>query len=187
MHPTLETLVSQLQRITAAGGDPATIVAQVKPLVQGMARDLAWLAPAAYECDAEQGMGITIYHAAPDDSLIVETVAWLPGRHVAPHNHKTWGVVVGLDGAERNVGWRRRDDGATAGHADLVVDRETIVRRGDCIALMPEDIHSVHNDGRETSLSLHVYGRNLATVNRQQFDPEAKTVVPCPVRKRHNA
>jgi predicted metal-dependent enzyme (double-stranded beta helix superfamily) len=187
MHASLQTLIEQLKNITAEEREPAAIVARVKPLAQAMARDLDWLAPAAYECDAEQGMGITIYHLAPDESLLVETVAWAPGRHVAPHNHKTWGVVVGLDGAERNVGWRRRDDGSTPGQADLVVGRETIVRRGDCIALMPEDIHSVHNDGSETSISLHIYGRNLASQNRQQFDPEAKTVMACPVRTRKSA
>jgi predicted metal-dependent enzyme (double-stranded beta helix superfamily) len=187
MHANLQALIDDLQRITAEERDPAAIVARVKPLARAMAGNLDWLAPTAYVCDAEQGMGITIYHLAPDESLLVETVAWSPGRYVAPHNHKTWGVVVGLDGAERNVGWQRRDDGSTPGHAELVVERETVVRRGDCIALMPEDIHSVHNDGSETSISLHIYGRNLATQNRQQFDPATKTVMPCPIRKRHNA
>lgn len=187
MHPKMQSLVDGLKTVMREESDPAAIVARVRALATPMAADLAWLAPDAYECDAEQGMGISIYHAEPDNTLMVSTVAWLPGRAVAPHNHKTWGVVVGLDGEERNTGWRRRDDGSRPGHADLVMDRETVVRRGDCIGLLPEDIHGVSNDGAETSISLHIYGRNLASVNRQQFDPEAKTEMPCPQRKRKAA
>jgi len=39
-----------------------------------------------------------------------------------------------------------------------------------------EDIHSVDNGGGEVSYTLHVYGRNLETSGRRQYDPEAQTV-----------
>jgi predicted metal-dependent enzyme (double-stranded beta helix superfamily) len=153
-------------------------------LARDMAADTGWLEPAFYEAGEDQGFGISILHAEPGNGLFVETVSWLPGRGVAPHDHQTWGVVVGLDGSEANVTWRRLDDGTQAGYAEVEKAEEAMVEWGHVVTLLPHDIHSVHNDGADTSLSLHIYGRNLATVERSEFDPLAKTVRPCPKRQR---
>lgn len=177
-------LVADLKRIVASEADPRAVVEQVTPLAERLAADTSWVKPAYYECDADQGFGIHVLHEEPDNTLLVESIAWLPGRGVLPHDHQTWGVVVGIAGDERNVDWRRRDDGSQPGHADLEPRHEIVVGRGQVIAFMPDDIHSVHNDGVETTLSLHIYGKTLAFVDRSQFDPVAKTVVPCPKRIR---
>ena len=52
------------------------------------------------------------------------------------------------------------------------------------IRLLPDAIHSVRNEGSAPSLSLHIYGRNLATVARFEFNPVTKTQCPCPERSR---
>ena len=51
--------------------------------------------------------------------------------------------------------------------------------------LLPHEIHSVRNEGETTSLSLHIYGRNLGEVERNEFVPEENIVRPCPQRKRN--
>ena len=181
---SVAALVAGLQKIVDQDDDPRRIVDRVAPLARAMATDVDWIEAAFYEAGEDQGFGITILHAAPGDGLFVETVSWLPGRGVAPHDHQTWGVVVGLDGSEANISWRRLDDGSTPGHADVKKDAEVVIERGDVVALLPDDIHSVHNGGDRTSLSLHIYGRNLASVERSEFDPLAKTVRPCPQRQR---
>ena len=180
-------LVAQLRRITAATTDERKIIQQVTPYARRLAEDAGWVRPAFYACDADQGFGISILHEEPDHTLLVEAIAWLPGRGVAPHNHKTWGVVVGLDGDERNVNWQRRDDGTRPGYADLVVRNEVIVRRGDVLGFLPEDIHSVQNEGARPSLSLHMYGKSLAHIERSEFDPAQKIERLCPKRVRNRA
>lgn len=137
-----------------------------------------------YDCDEEQGFGINILHEEPDHTLLVEAIAWLPGRGVKPHDHQTWGVVVGLDGRETNVNWVRRDDGSRAGYADLVPGHEVEVGDGDVVAFLPDDIHSVRNDSDKPTLSLHIYGKSLAHIDRSEFDPEANVQRPCPKRVR---
>ena len=52
------------------------------------------------------------------------------------------------------------------------------------MALLPDDIHSVRNEGDTPSLSLHMYGKALAKVERSEFDPINKTQRPCPQRVR---
>lgn len=181
---SMPTLIAELQKIVSEDDDPRRIVDRVAPLARAMAADVDWIEPAFYEAGEDQGFGITILHAEPGGGLFVETVSWLSGRGVAPHDHQTWGVVVGLDGSEANVTWRRLDDGTKPGYADVEKDAEVVIERGDVVALLPDDIHSVHNGGDRTSLSLHIYGRNLAAVERSEFDPLAKTMRPCPQRRR---
>jgi predicted metal-dependent enzyme (double-stranded beta helix superfamily) len=177
-------LVRDLRRIVAKTTDDREIIKQVMPLARRIGAGPALRREEFYDCDPDQGFGINILHEEPDHSLLVEAIAWLPGRGVRPHNHKTWGVVVGLDGRETNVNWRRRDDGRRAGYADLVAHHEVVVAPGDVVAFLPEDIHSVRNDGETPTLSLHIYGKSLAHIDRSEFDPDAKVERPCPKRVR---
>ena len=177
-------LVAKLKGVMAAPGEPAEIAARVAALAQPLAEDTSWIEPRCFDGNEEQGFAVTILHEEPDHTLLVETVCWLPGRGVAPPDHQTWGVVIGLEGTERNVNWRRLDDGAREGYADLEVDQEIVVTRGDTVLLMPDDIHSVRNEGETPSLSLHIYGKSLAHVARSEFDPIAKTQRLCPQRVR---
>ena len=118
---------------------------------------------------------------------MVSTVCWLPGRGVPPHDHQTWGVVVGLDGTEHNFDWRRLDDGSKPGYAEIVKHADVLVGPGDAVTFMPDDIHSVSNSSQTPTLSLHIYGKSLTHVDRHEFNPAAKTVGPCPQRARNTA
>lgn len=182
----IEDFIRDLRDVTAATADAREIIQRVTPLARQLAEDTGWVKQSFYDCDADQGFGISILHEEPD-ALLVEAIAWLPGRGVMPHDHQTWGVVVGLDGDEKNVNWERRDDGSRPGFADLAVRNEVIVRRGDVLGFLPDDIHSVHNDGEKASLSLHIYGKSLAHIDRSEFDPEQKIQRPCPKRIRNRA
>jgi len=180
----ISNFVTELKTITAEEADPASVIERVKPLAAAMAEDTSWVKPEYYEADADQGFGITILNDGPNHELLVEVICWLPGLGVAPHDHQTWGVVVGIDGTEVNVDWDRRDDGSKPGFADLVKARETRVGNGDVCAFMPNDIHSVRNDEDKPSLSLHIYGVAPSSLDRSEFDPINKVQRPCPQRKR---
>lgn len=184
LHPAIADLVEQMKKAAAETDDPAAVVAAVAPVAKRLATDTSWLEPEFFECDAEQGMGITILSEEEDHSFMVETVAWLPGRGVAPHDHQTWGIVVGIEGTEMNVNWRRLDDGSKSGYAELEVSEELAIGNGDVVPLLPDDIHSVRNEGDTTSLSLHLYGKALSSVERYEYDPITKVQRICPQRKR---
>lgn len=180
-------LVRDLRGIVAATSDEREIVKRVMPLARRIGGGPDLRRKEFYDCDPEQGFAINILHEEPDHSLLVEAIVWLPGRGVKPHNHRTWGVVVGLDGLETNVNWQRRDDGSRPGYADLVARHEIAVGPGDVVAFLPDDIHSVRNDGATPTLSLHIYGKSLAHIDRSEFDPDAKVERPCPKRVRKHS
>ncbi|WP_169400814.1 cysteine dioxygenase family protein [Thalassobaculum salexigens] len=184
VHAMIETLVADIRRILREepAGD-AMLTALVERLAP-LAADTSWIDEDLYETDAAQGFGISILHEEPGDGFLLETVCWEPGRGVAPHDHQTWGVVMGLTGEEINVDWRRTDDGSAPGKAALEQAGETVVTGGVVKTFRPDDIHSIRNASQRPSLSLHLYGRSLAKTDRSEFNPLSGTVVPCPKRVR---
>jgi predicted metal-dependent enzyme (double-stranded beta helix superfamily) len=124
------------------------------------------------------GFGTTLLHVEADQSLFVVVDSWLPGRGVRPHDHDTWAVVVGVEGEERNLFWRRLDDASRPGHAELECCGEQRIGAGEVLLMPSGGIHSVINEGQSTSLSFHVYGRHLNHTRRRQFDPELKLELP---------
>ena len=95
-----------------------------------------------------------------------------PGNETKPHDHTTWAVVVAVDGEELNKVYAKRED-----RLDLV--REVVVKPGTGIALMPEDIHSIHTQGTRPTRHLHMYGLALEKLdNRMAYDPATGEAVP---------
>jgi len=180
----ISDFINDLRTATAGLRDPAAVIAGVKPALEKMASDTSWVKPEYYQCDEDQGFGITILNDGDVNTPFVEVICWLPGRGVAPHDHQTWGAVVGIDGVEVNVDWRRLDDKSKQGFADLEVSKETDVSNGVVVSFLPDDIHGVRNDGDVPSLSLHIYGAAPSSMDRSEFDPINKTEKPCPQRKR---
>ncbi len=172
----LTQFVADLQAIASETTDDMAIIGRVRPLAQRLAGQPDWLSRDHYACDSEQGNGLHLLHEEPDHRLAVFAVSWLPGRGTPPHDHGTWAVVAGVDGAERNVFWRCLDDGSRSGHAEIVENGESTVGPGEVIALRPDDIHSVVNDGDQVTVSLHVYGMHVNHTGRSEFDPETNRV-----------
>ena len=119
----LADFVRDLRAATAASDDASEILERVAPLARRLALSGEWLEASHYVCDAEQGFGIHVLHEEPDHRLLVFAAAWLPDRGPAPHDHGTWAVVAGVDGAETNISWDRLDDGSRPGHASCASAR----------------------------------------------------------------
>ena len=175
---TLEQYVRDLRTITAEETDPVKITDLVAPLAKKFAQSPEWLRPEYRECDAEQGFGVHLLHEEPNHDLAVFLISWLPNRGTTPHNHKTWAVVVGIEGQEQEINYKRVDDGTTPGFADLMRGGEQVMTTGDVARCYPDHIHSVRNIGRDISMSLHTYGRHINYTGRSEFDLEQKREKP---------
>jgi predicted metal-dependent enzyme (double-stranded beta helix superfamily) len=171
MDYRLSDFVRELRTVASAPLPEAALVGRVKPLVERLAGSHAWVRPEYYECNPEQGFGIHVLHEEPDHSLWVIAASWLPHRGAPPHNHGTWAVVAGIDGEEKNVLWRRRGE-------KLELQGSETIGPGQLATFVSNAIHSVANEGDRTTLSLHVYGRNLNFAQRSRFDPETGTETP---------
>ena len=179
---SLEQYLQDLRTITAEETDPVKITDRVAPLAKRFAHSPGWLRPEHRECDEEQGFGVHLLHEEPNHDLAVFLISWLPNRGTTPHNHKTWAVVVGMEGQEQEVNWDRLDDGSRPGFADLREGEAHVMAAGEVARCYPEHIHSVWNVGKDISMSLHTYGRHINYTGRSEFDPEAKREKPFVVK-----
>lgn len=171
---TLDRDLEDLRRITQPTNDEDEIFCQVAPLARRMAVEKTWLDPSHYKTDPEQGYGVHVLHEEPDHTLAVFAVSWLPGRGTPPHDHGTWAVVAGVDGVERNIRYRRLDDGSQPDYAELEVKHDFSADKGDLVCMKTGGIHAVHNETDEVTLSLHTYGKHVNYTVRSQFDLETK-------------
>jgi predicted metal-dependent enzyme (double-stranded beta helix superfamily) len=172
---SLEQFVVELRRTRAECKDEREMLSRVRTLAPKLALSKGWVRRTHYEADPEQGFGVHVLHEEPDHTLAVFAVSWLPSRGTPPHDHGTWAVIVGVDGAEKNVFWERADDRSRPGYAELRRIGEKLADRGDVVAMPAGAIHSVVNESDRVTLSLHVYGKHVNHTERSQFDPVQRT------------
>ena len=111
-----------------------------------------------------------------DDRFALYLNRGADGKATPPHDHTTWAVVVGVAGTERNIFYRRTDDGRTPGHGTVEPVAEETVRPGTGVAMMPDDIHAIRMEGDGPKLHLHMYGLGLHRLDgRVMYDMEAGT------------
>ena len=167
---SLDNYVADLRAITAESSDEDEILSRVGPLAQRFVTDRSWLQPKHYETDQEQGFGVHLLHEEPDHSLAVLAINWLPGKGTPPHDHGTWAVVVGVEGTEHNIGYRRLDDGSKSDYAELEIKHEFDAAGGELVCMKTGGIHKVTNETDHMTLSVHTYGRHINHTSRSQFD-----------------
>jgi predicted metal-dependent enzyme (double-stranded beta helix superfamily) len=175
---TLAHFVNDFRAIAVNNNDTHDVLKRLTPLAESLAASADLKARIRKDCDPVQGFGFQVLHEELDHTLAVAVLSWLPGRGTPPHDHGTWGLVVGVDGDEVNEFWKRVDDGTKPGHAELQKLSEKVFAPGQTLLLTPNIIHSVRNDSDEISVSLHIYGKHVNFTNRSRFDPEQKTVTP---------
>ena len=179
---TLPQFVEDLRGIARSSADTNELISRTKPFAVRLAASPDLAARCRKECDPDQGFGFQLLHEEPGHDLAVALLSWLPGRGTPPHNHGTWGVVVGVEGDEVNTFYKRVDDGSRAGHAELKKLSEKVFGPGEALGITPAIIHSVHNATDRISVSLHIYGRHINHTNRSKFDVEHNIEEPFVVK-----
>ena len=100
--------------------------------------------------------------AQHDDRLALYIQAVGNGVAAPPHEHTTWAVIAGLRGQELN-----RLYGPCAGGGEPQVQREVVVERGTGVAMLGDDVHSIHIRG--ASANFHCYGLALEQLSGRRF------------------
>jgi rhodanese-related sulfurtransferase/predicted metal-dependent enzyme (double-stranded beta helix superfamily) len=105
----------------------------------------------------------TVYRLSedPDRRFALYASAGVPGKKAPPHNHTTWAVISGVYGDEHNVFYERTDNRGVAGEGTLRRISELTVRKGNAVAFLPDDFHTIEVLGDTPSLHLHMYGLSL--------------------------
>ncbi len=110
----------------------------------------------------DDGLTSYMYRLAQDDDDRFALYAQSSRGHVETpaHNHTTWAVVVGHSGQELNKFYERADDGVVETH-------DHMVEAGTGVAMLPDDLHSIHIDG--PALNFHCYGLALERLDEREY------------------
>lgn len=163
--------LARIRAIEAASGINRPALAAIRDELLALAAQRA-LFPAA-DFPAAEGQGNRLHPLSEDPgggfALYVNVLA--PGQDTKPHDHGTWFAAAGLEGQALHRVYSRTDDGVIAGRAVLRLREEIMVEQGRGIALMPDDIHSLHTRGERPGRHLHLYGMAVERLTgRHSFD-----------------
>ena len=174
---SLQDFIADLDRITGAESSAAEIVGQAKPLLERLIHNPNAIEPKFRQRGAS-AYGRYMLHRAP--RFNVTAIVWGPGDGAKAHDHETWGLVGVMENEIQETRFRRRDDGSKPGYAEVEIAAILKNRAGMVSCLVPpdDDIHEMNNVTGRNTVEIHVYGKDLADMQRLRFDMESKTVKP---------
>ena len=175
--PALDKFVAESIRVSRALDDPADCVLALAPLMLELI-DAAgsFLEPQHFMSHPDHYARNLVY-AAPDDSLSLYTLVWLPGQWTPVHDHGSWGVVGIVEGVleERSYVRLSPDRGADTG-IELVRGGVILLGHGAVTSFVPNPDH-IHITGvpreRPRAVSLYLYGRTMNSFH--MYDAAAGT------------
>jgi predicted metal-dependent enzyme (double-stranded beta helix superfamily) len=102
-----------------------------------------------------------LLYAAPDASLSIIAVVWMPGQVTPVHGHTAWGAVGVYEGSpfcESFDTWQNNN--AAIGLRSKLTLR---LSPGDLATVRPgiDDLHRIGNDTPRRCITIHAYGRDL--------------------------
>ncbi|UCJ18900.1 cysteine dioxygenase [Pseudomonas sp. MM211] len=169
-HPTtperLNAFVAGLSDLLNREPDEGTLIERGGELLQQLVSHDDWLPRELAQPSTERYQQYLL-HLDPARRFSVVSFVWGPGQSTPVHDHRVWGLIGMLRGAEDSQGFSRQADGSL--HADGDVVR---LKPGQVEAVSPRigDIHQVSNafDDR-VSISIHVYGADIGAVHRAVY------------------
>ncbi len=99
-----------------------------------------------------------------EDDLSIFNIVWPPMAVLVPHDHLMWATIGVYTGREDNIMWRRNGESIEATTATSVGTKEVF-------ALPSDAVHSVVNPVSRYTAAIHVYGGDLSSARRSQWDP----------------
>lgn len=165
--PLRDFVIATTDLVERLGHDEAALLAALEPRLSALVATDGWL-PEELTRPHPQYYQQYLLHADARERWSMVSFVWGPGQKTPIHDHRVWGLVGVLQGAELGTSFARRQDGT------LHPTGEERLERGQVVAVSPTvgDIHQVANALSDAvSISIHVYGGNIGAVRRAVYDP----------------
>jgi predicted metal-dependent enzyme (double-stranded beta helix superfamily) len=160
----LRNFVQDMTRLVERhGADEPRMLDEGEKLLRGLVTQDDWL-PEEYAAPSRESYRQYLLYCDPLERFSVASFVWMPGHRTPIHDHTVWGLVGVMRGAELCEEF--------SSSIKKMNSHES--KPGDVDRVSPSigDIHIVSNAGKETAVSIHVYGANIGAVRRHTFDAE---------------
>lgn len=156
--------IAQMDALVAAKDDPHVVADETGDALEGLL-----VADGVLELQHREPWDDRyrqhVVHVHPEGKYSIVSLVWRPGQATPIHDHRCWCVVGVLEGRERETRYHLLE-AADRGNHHLRVDGEALYDPGRVCRLVPpnEDIHKVENAADGLTISIHVYGDDIAQV-----------------------
>lgn len=167
------TEVEDIIRLAAIEGrDELASLSGLRMLVRKLVLNCYTVKTRLPKPDRQTGVSVVTLYDELGFPMTVQTEMNLP-RTISPvHNHGTWGIVMVLEGRQKNTFWKRNPTTEFPDKIDRVGER--IIEPGDIISFTSEAIHSTEAIGKEPTITFNLYGETFGN-KRFQFNPSQQT------------
>lgn len=153
--PALQLFIDEMRALYREGLPDSAHWKKARPLVGRLLgdpvlkeRSRAW--PSGRDQSKAEYVNLLLYED-PDYKFAVNALVKAPGETTPVHDHAhTWTLYGVLEGGERVVRYRRKDDGRVEGRCDLECVGDHEVKPGYIDFVPPWDIHAEHNGPHRT-------------------------------------
>jgi predicted metal-dependent enzyme (double-stranded beta helix superfamily) len=162
----LRGFVTDFTLLLDEGPDEPRVVFEGGALLRNLVAHDDWL-PAAFAAPDPVRYRQYLLHCDPLERFSVVSFVWGPGQQTPVHDHRVWGLIGVLRGAETDVHFSRAENGA------LLAGQPKRLQAGQVAAVSPSigDVHQVANAMSDRpSISIHVYGVNIGAQPRATYD-----------------
>jgi predicted metal-dependent enzyme (double-stranded beta helix superfamily) len=169
--------MEQIKALIHKSGVNRSALDEVKDLLAQLAAEDALFADSEFPTPTPEQVA-KIYLLTDDQGgeFSLYLISVLPVGPSPVHDHGTFAVIAGLDGEEENTLYKRLDDATDANKAELVEDAKVVLKKGDAIAFMPQDIHRICVVSDRPTRHFHLYGKGFEQqTDRLEFDLQAGT------------
>lgn len=170
----LRQFIKHLEQLHQQPLSDAARLAQAAPRLAELVRQDDWLAE-EYAAPHPQHYQQYLLHMDAEQRFSIVSFVWGPGQITPIHDHRVWGLIGVLRGAEINQRYVLDAQGTPRAAGDA--ERLTVGQ----VAKLSEqdgDIHQVRNAFSDrVSISIHVYGGNIGAVRRAVYS-ESGVVKP---------
>jgi 3-mercaptopropionate dioxygenase len=164
-----QTFITAFGALVDTHADEAHILRSGKSLLADLVKTDDWLPDSLAKPHAQYYQQYLLYCDAKARFCVVSFV-WGPEQETPIHNHTVWGLLGQLRGYETSTDYDQ----------NMHQTGETVLKPGDVATVSPTigDIHKVRNSDDGVSVSIHVYGADIGTVERAVFDPKTGAAKP---------
>jgi len=162
----LRQFIGDLAQLLDNETEEAAILDRGQNLLQQLVAHDDWLPEELAQPSPERYQQFLL-HADSRQRFSVVSFVWGPGQRTPIHDHRVWGLIGMLRGAEYSQGFARSESGALIPAGDAIR-----LEPGQVEAVSPRigDVHEVSNAfDDQVSISIHVYGANIGAVKRAVY------------------
>jgi predicted metal-dependent enzyme (double-stranded beta helix superfamily) len=169
-HHRLRDFVAQLAALLDRQLEETEILTRGSELLRPLLQHDDWL-DESFTLPHPQHYQQYLLHADARQRFSVVSFVWGPGQQTPIHDHRVWGLIGMLRGAELAQPFRQTERGLEQEGPPILLEKGQI----DAVSPQAGDIHRVSNAFSDrVSISIHVYGGNIGAVKRAVYDEDGR-------------